>query len=41
MTCIVALTDGKKVYMGADSAAAGGSYMTVRATPRFIGWGRS
>ncbi|CAD6563245.1 hypothetical protein ACFQ3P_42650 [Paraburkholderia sabiae] len=34
MTCIVALTDGKKVYMGADSAAAGGSYMTVRADPK-------
>ncbi len=34
MTCIVALTDGKKVCMGADSAGAGGSYVTVRADPK-------
>ncbi|MGF6483552.1 hypothetical protein [Paraburkholderia sp. JPY419] len=34
MTCIVALTDGKKVYMGADSAGSGRGAITVRADPK-------
>ncbi|MEX4005454.1 hypothetical protein AB4Y38_42445 [Paraburkholderia sp. EG285A] len=34
MTCIVALTDGKKVYMGADSAGSGAGGITVRADPK-------
>ncbi|ACC76582.1 hypothetical protein VOI32_40885 [Paraburkholderia caribensis] len=35
MTCIVALTDGKKVYMGADSAGGSNDWsITVRADPK-------
>ncbi|TDG02108.1 hypothetical protein E1N52_41530 [Paraburkholderia guartelaensis] len=34
MTCIVALTDGRKVCMGADSAGANGWSMSTRADPK-------
>lgn len=34
MTCIAAVTDGKRVYMGGDSAGIAGYTLTVRADPK-------
>ena len=34
MTCIVAITDGERVILGADSAGAGGFELRLRADPK-------
>jgi hypothetical protein len=36
MTCIVAITDGEKVVLGADSAGVGGSELRLRADPKIF-----